>query len=1097
MTTLNLFAQAVRDFADRVANNFSQHVQAQPEDQLKAPVGELITRVGAAYVTGAVSYRTEVDPDDVDGRPDLGITMDWLLVGHVELKAPGVGAQPERFALRSRNGKQWERFKALPNLIYTDGSEWSLFRSGDLAYRVRIADDITGSTSSLISSILYDEQLKKLDNLLRDFMNWEPVVPATPQGIAQFLAPLTRVLRDDVSTELGRQDSPMKVLADEWRGLLFPDASDAQVADAYAQTLTYALLLAKFEGAESLRPADAEDALREKHGLLAGALRQMEVQAVREKLLMPVQLLERAIGAVESIQLAQHADHWLYFYEHFLGAYDAKLKKDRGVYFTPVEVVRCQVRLAAELLRTRFDKSLAFADDEVTVLDPAVGTGTYPLAVLEHASEAVRDRYGIGAVSQRLANLAERLYAFEILVGPYAVSHLRISQRLRDEGVVSASANVYLTDTLESPNAAPEFPSILLQQEMNRERERAQHIKRNVPVVVCLGNPPYNRDLNQPGQAESTRRKGGWVRYGDDGPNAAPPILDDFTVPVIRAGGGVDLKPVYDDYVYFWRWALWKVFDSTGNPGIVTFITASTYLRGPGFAGMRRKMREVFDEMWIIDLEGDARATRKTENVFAIQSPVAIAIGIRFNSPDPSTPATIWKTKLIGTEREKLGKLDEIDSFQKLDWDECSTSWDTPFYAEGRGTYYDWPSVTDVFPWQVTGAALYRTWPIASTPEVLVKRWQDLVSRQGDSRRVAFRETRDRKISRSYPALQLGVQRSLPLSSVDADSDVPPITRYARRSFDRSWLLADPRVGDFMRPVLWQTFGPNQTYLTSLMRSVLGEGPAAVATAEIPDQHVFCGRGDKGIIPLWRDSDATEPNVTEGLLDPITEAHGAPTAPEKLFAYAYGILAQPSYLKSFWDELDPPPPRLPITKDGALFARVADHGARLLYLHTFATRFSGPKDDGFIPQGDARCTRAVSREVYPADFTYDYLNRAIRVGDGEFAPVAPAVWDYSVSGLQVVKSWLDYRKREPTGKKSSPLDDTLPERWDFTEDLLELLWVLEVTIDLQPEGAALLEEVCASDLFTADELPTPTDQERKPPNPVPLAGQTAGARLSG
>ena len=261
MTTLNLFAQAVRDFADRVANNFSQHVQAQPEDQLKAPVGELITRVGAAYVTGAVSYRTEVDPDDVDGRPDLGIPMDWLLVGHVELKAPGVGAQPERFALRSRNGKQWERFKALPNLIYTDGSEWSLFRSGDLAYRVRIADDITGSTSSLISSILYDEQLKKLDNLLRDFMNWEPVVPATPQGIAQFLAPLTRVLRDDVSTELGRQDSPMKVLADEWRGLLFPDASDAQVADAYAQTLTYALLLAKFEGAESLRPADAEDAL--------------------------------------------------------------------------------------------------------------------------------------------------------------------------------------------------------------------------------------------------------------------------------------------------------------------------------------------------------------------------------------------------------------------------------------------------------------------------------------------------------------------------------------------------------------------------------------------------------------------------------------------------------------------------------------------------------------------------------------------------------------------------------------------------------------------------------------------------------------------
>ena len=176
-----------------------------------------------------------------------------------------------------------------------------------------------------------------------------------------------------------------------------------------------------------------------------------------------------------------------------------------------------------------------------------------------------------------------------------------------------------------------------------------------------------------------------------------------------------------------------------------------------------------------------------------------------------------------------------------------------------------------------------------------------------------------------------------------------------------------------------------------------------------------------------------------------------------------------------------PPPRLPITKDTSLFLRVAEHGARLLYLHTYGERFRGSRDDGTVPQGDARCTVPVPPDRYPEDSEYDPKARTLRVGEGEFAPVAPEVWDYSVSGLQVVKSWLDYRRLDRAGRRSSPLDDIRPERWDFTEELLELLWVLEHTIALQPEGAALLEEVCASDVFSDIELPRPSEAERKPP----------------
>ena len=881
---------------------------------------------------------------------------------------------------------------------------------------------------------------------------------------------------------LEREASPLRALASEWSGLLFPEGDDAQFADAYAQTVTYALLLARFEGAESLRPAIAVDALQREHGLLAEALQLLEAPAVREELRMPIELLERAIQAVDSVKLGQSADPWLYFYEQFLSAYDPKLRKDRGVYYTPVEVVRAQVTLAGELLRTRFGKPLAYADDDVVVLDPAVGTGTYPLAVLDHASGAVQQRFGLGAVAGKLRNLAERLFAFEVLVGPYSVAHLRLSQSLRNAGVIDKTPKVYLTDTLESPNNPPQFTASLLQAQLTEERKRAQDVKKDVRVFVCLGNPPYDREEQDPNEATG-KRKGGWVRYGDEeqeGIIPTNPILEDFLAPAREAGAGVHLKNLYNDYVYFWRWALWKVLDSTGEAGIVTFITASSYLRGPGFVGMRQKMREVFDELWIIDLEGDNLGARKTDNVFAIRTPVAIAIGVRNGTPQPGTPAKVWKTRLTGSEQEKLAALDSVASLGDLDWRECTQEWGAPFFPAETGAFSDWPAVTDVFPWQHSGSQLKRTWPIGETKELLVKRWRSLLEMSARKMSDAFRETGDRKVSDKYPGLlDASIQQSS-LANLHGKPSLPTVTHYSYRSFDRQWVIADSRVGDRMRPELWRSHSQEQVYITSLLTETLGTGPASMVTAEIPDLHHFRGSfGGKDIIPLWRDVEATQPNVTTGLLEAIGSAHGSTVSPERLFSYAYGILAQPAYVERFWEELEIPPSRLPITKEAELFHRVAEHGGRLMYLHTYGERFGGPDDDGSVPQRGARCTKAVSLAQYPADFSYDPMTRVLRVGDGEFSPVSPDVWEYSVSGLQVVKSWLDRRKLNRSGRKSSPLDEIRPEHWEFTEELLELLWVLEATLALQPEGAALLHEVCSSRLFTQDELPTPISEERQ------------------
>ncbi len=311
---------------------------------------------------------------------------------------------------------------------------------------------------------------------------------------------------------------------------------------------------------------------------------------------------------------------------------------------------------------------------------------------------------------------------------------------------------------------------------------------------------------------------------------------------------------------------------------------------------------------------------------------------------------------------------------------------------------------------------------------------------------------------------------------------VPNRVRYAYRSFDRQWILKDARLGDFMRPDLWQAHGDRQVYMTSLLTGVLGLGPAAVACAEVPDLNCFRGSfGSKNIIPLWRNAAATNPNVVSGLLEKLSDAYGEDISAEDLFAYAYSLLSTPAYVESFSEELAVPGPRLPITRDARLFREAADLGRRLVNLHTYGERFG----ESGVPRGQAKVTKAIPDmpEGYPENHAYDPAKRTLRVGEGELGPVDPEVWELEVSRLRVVKSWLDYRMKEPSGRSSSPLDGIRPERWtiQMTHELLELLWVLEATIAEQPYGAGLLTRIVESELFETGELPQPSDKERKPP----------------
>ncbi|HET9713262.1 MAG TPA: hypothetical protein VFP64_15315, partial [Pyrinomonadaceae bacterium] len=561
---------------------------------------------------------------------------------------------------------QWEKFKAIPNIIYTDGSEWGLYRSGvRVSEVVKFQGDVTVDGIDAIQA----HETAQLHTLLLDFLNWQPIAPASAQALAKVLAPLCRLLREDVLTAVEDPNSNLAQLGNEWRIYLFPDADDAKFADAYAQTLTYALLLARLNGETNLTTETAAAALDSGHGLLAQTLRVLTQPEARAEISTSVDLLERVIGAIEPVKLEKRGDPWLYFYEDFLSIYDPKLRRDYGVYYTPVQVIGAQVRLVSQLLEERFGKSLSYADDGVIFLDPGAGTAAYPLGAIHFALEKASARFGEGMVAARSSECANNFHGFEILVGPYAVAHLRLTQVISDYGgtLPSDGIRVFLTDTLESPYAEPPQPNLFARR-LTEEHRRAQRVKSHTRVLVCMGNPPYDREERDADADETVQRKGGWVRHGDPGKPEERPILQDFIEPATHAGAGVHVKNLYNDYVYFWRWALWKLFENpeANGPGIISFITASSYLRGPGFVGMRQKMRESFDELWIIDLEGDNRGARKTPNVFAITTPVAIAIGVRFGDPNPQEPAAVRYTKITGTREEKFDRLSRINGFTDL-----------------------------------------------------------------------------------------------------------------------------------------------------------------------------------------------------------------------------------------------------------------------------------------------------------------------------------------------------------------------------------------------------------------------------------------------
>ena len=1098
------FGQIVSAFGAEARGKLDNpSISGAPEDQLRAPLERLFRELAALddLAPSALSLVGETTLSHLQTRPDYAVSVNNALVGFIEVKAPGKGCDPRKFS-DAHDKAQWAKLKSLPNIVYTDGNGFSLWRDGELAAKIVLLDgDIETSGAKLKAP-------DTLRALVADFLNWAPLPPTNAKALAHTSARLCRLLREEVLEEMAAGHGSLQHLKEDWRKLLFPEATDAQFADGYAQAVTFGLLMARaYEISLKDGVELAAIKLKKSNTLIGAALNVLtEDEANQQSLKTSLGTLTRVLNEVNwSTVSKDKPEAWLYFYEDFLEVYDNRLRRLTGSYYTPPEVVSAMTSLVDQALKgPLFERAAGLASSDVTLADPAVGTGTFLLGALRQIAANVEADQGAGAVGPAIAAAAKRMFGFELQFGPFAVAQLRLLAEMQALAKAKKTAplelNLFITDTLGDPFVEEtQLPQIV--EPIAKSRREANKIKREQPITVVIGNPPYK---------EKAEGRGGWIEKGIGGDLRAP--LDRRKAPA-EWGVGAHGKHLKNLYVYFWRWATLKVFGSgrfaaTGLPdsneeGIICFITVAGFLNGPGFEKMRDDLRRTCSDIWVIDCSPEGHQPEAPTRIFqGVQQPVCIVLAARKLGKDEKTAAHVRFRALPKGKRDEKFKALAALSLDAQDWVDCPAEWRAPFLPEFGGKWRDFVALRDLFAYGGSGVMPGRTWIIAPDKETLERRWERLVKEKDETKREDLFHPHEGGDKTPAKASKVGLAghefRSHSVASDKVKAITP--TRYAFRSFDRQWIIPDNRLINRPNPALWKAWSDKQVFVTALERASPKSGPAVSLTNLILDLDHYNGRGGR-VYPLWSDTQATQPNVRAEVLKALAAAHGAPVGADDLVAYIASVMAHPAFTERFRDDLVRPGLRVPLTADKSLFVEAVALGREVVWLHCYGERFvdaaaGRPKGALRLTKGEAPTIPADGAipgapEPLPEAMHYDAAKKRLVIGKGFIDNVSPAMRAYEISGKNVLDQWFSYRRRDRTKpqigdrRPPSPLEKIQPDGWpaEYTEDLLNLLNVLGRLVAIEPRQAELLERIVAGPVVAlngAELEPGKTDDKASP-----------------
>lgn len=962
------------------------------------------------------------------GAPDYILSKDGIDVGYIEAKDIGVDLD------RTEESEQLTRYReSLENLILTDYLEFRFYRNGEKTEEVRIASVQNGTI------VIDVDQIEYLEALLGNFTRFSGQTIKSAKKLAEMMARKARLMREIffnvVEANIDDDDGlPAQLRA--FQAVLVHEMDTQQFSDVYAQTIAYGLFTARLndETPENFSRSEAAELIPRSNPFLRQLFHYVAGPDLDHRVAWMVDALCDVFRSTDMDAVLKdfgsgtgQNDPVLHFYETFLGEYDSSLRKARGVWYTPEAVVSFIVRSIDVVLKSRFGIDKGISDDskvtisvesqkrdrrtksgvsmiekkvhKVQLLDVATGTGTFLAEAIKQIYSTFKGQEGVWS-SYVEASLIPRMHGFELLMASYAMCHLKIDMLLQETGYVPSDPrnpprlSVYLTNSLEEhhPDVDTLFAAWL-----SKEANEASYIKKNMPIMVAFGNPPYSA---------ISQNKGDWITEK----------IEDYKY-VNGEHFGERKHWLHDDYVKFIRLGEYYV-DKSGH-GILAYITNHSYLDNPTFRGMRWHLLRTFDEIYILDLHGSSKRYEAVpdgmsdKNVFDIQQGVAITIGVKKEAKTGRRRpklASVKHADVWGNREEKYSFLFE-NQLDSVDWTDLKMN--EPFYffrpldLTGDVEYKKGISITDLFELRVTGVLTARDGlTVGFTENELMEKIQRFSnpSVPEEDVRESYFSKRKGPLPRGDTAVwKVQVARNAIRNFEHAEY----AKRFCYRPFDdRCIYYANDLVHRVRDEVMKHMITGDNVALVVCRQSICESWAHAFCTDYIADDSFVSNKSrERGyVIPLYRFEEILggEPekvhNFSPSAYDEFKKI--APSLNEQmLFDYIYAVLNSPRYRDVYEEFLKIDFPRIPLPDSEEYFIRLSDLGKEIRELHV------GTSDD--------IRNRATT---YPVDGNhkvteYRFEEGKVWINETQyFGGVSSGAWDYVVGSYQPARKWLKDRR---------------------------------------------------------------------------------------
>jgi len=941
------------------------------------------------------------------GNPDFRI---WdgknHITGYIEAKDPSVSNLDY-----IEGTEQLKRYcSTFPNVILTNFYEFRLYRDSQRIAQVMIGRPMIARRLHTPPPVENCDQFK---DLFETFFSFSLPKVKSARSLAIELAKRTRFLRDEVIAVEIEEDGTKgqkQIIGfyEAFKKYLIGTLTEKQFADLYAQTITYGLFAARTRANGEFNRRLAFDYIPNTIGILRDVFRFISLEDPPKSLQIIVEDIAELLHVTdvkkilhEYYSTGKGKDPIIHFYETFLSTYDPEIRERRGVYYTPEAVVGYIVRSIHSILKTHFGLSDGLASQEVKLLDPAGGTMTFPAEAINLAAKEFTTKYGEGGLHHWIKkHILQDFYAFELMMAPYAIGHLKIGFILDELNYNLADDErfkLYLTNTLEMEEIKQiSIPGV---SSLSEESHLAGKVKKEQSILVILGNPPYSGISSNVNEwTEKLLKKdidGCQSYYKVDG----EPL------------GEKNPKWLQDDYVKFLRFAQWKIQKS--GFGIIGMITNHGYLNNPTFRGMRQSLMKTFDEIYILDLHGNSlkRETTpeggKDENVFDIRQGVAIALFVKNKERKESVT---YHSDLFGLRQEKYDWLDN-NEFLKDNYVQIKPQ--SPYYffvkqdTEKIKKYLDWRKIVEIFPINSVGI-------VTSRDKFVI----DFKKNELRNRILQFKNLSqpDDIIARAYNLKnksnwKIQYSRKKVKDLNDYENYIKEILY---RPFDNRYIfyhqsLIERMRLDVMRHMLKDNIGlitarsnkssdMDHFFITDIMMETKC-GERTTQSAIFP-LYIYPDEKNKNLFNHTQTK--KEPNIPSFIFEKLNECHSRKPTPEEILYYIYGVFYSNIYRETYTEFLKIDFPRVPFTSECNLFIEMGKLGKELAALHLLKSSELGSPIAKYQGSGD---NDRIEKVTYKEDEQRIYINK-----EKYFESVTPEVWNYYIGGYQVLRKYLKDRK---------------------------------------------------------------------------------------